>query len=266
MSGASDAPRVYRGSRKHILDWVESPKFVTQLREMLQPVAVNVPDQPAFVPIGYGNPTEAQLHNAELPFEVLHPVQAQLRDWWLAYPIGAKTPNWDLVVECEVEGRPGLVLVEAKANQAELKTDGKTEPDDPDTRSGENHRRIRSAIAAAQLGLAEAGAQTRIDVRSHYQLVNRIAFTWKLATLGIPTILVYLGFTGDTGIWDVGRPFSSHDEWRSVLLGHAAQVAPESLWDPRIGLDQAPMWMLIRSLPVREASAPSLLAARGNLR
>ena len=40
-----------------------------------------------------------------------------------------------------------------------------------------------------------------IDVRvcisheSHYQLANRLAFACKITSLGIPTVLVYLGFT-----------------------------------------------------------------------
>ena len=254
MTGHPARPR-FRGSRKHVLDWVESPQFAVELREMLQPVPVSLRDPIVSVPAGHRDPAEAQLYDPALPFGVLRPVQAQLREWWLEYPDGAKTPNWDLVVACEIEGTPGLILVEAKANVAELKLDGKSEPNSLESRSGRNHLRIRSAIAQARSGLEDAGVPMQIAVGTHYQLANRIAFTWKLATLGIPTVLVYLGFTGDSGISDVGLPLGGHRHWQEVLLEHAAPVVPEQFWGRRINVGNTSMWPLIRSLPVREVSA-----------
>ena len=255
MTGQPVRPH-FRGSRKHVLDWVESPQFGVELREMLQPVSVSIRDPIVVVPAGHCDPTEAQLHHPALPFKVLTPIQSQLREWWLEYPEGAKTPNWDLVVACEIEGTPGLILFEAKANVAELKLDGKSEPNSLESRSGRNHLRIRSAIAEARSGLEDAGVLTQIDVGTHYQLANRIAITWKLATLGIPTVLVYLGFTGDSGISDVGLPLSGHCHWQNVLLEHAAPVVPDWLWGRRIDVGKTSMWPLIRSLPVREISVP----------
>jgi hypothetical protein len=38
--------------------------------------------------------------------------------------------------------------------------------------------------------------------RCHYRFANRLAFAWKTASEGMPTILLYLGFTGDDGISD----------------------------------------------------------------
>ena len=64
---------------------------------------------------------------------------------------------------------------------------------------------IGAALAEACDGLAQLGIATRISRDSHYQLSNRLAFTWKLATLGVPTVLVYLGFIGDEGIRDAGE-------------------------------------------------------------
>jgi hypothetical protein len=31
---------------------------------------------------------------------------------------------------------------------------------------------------------------------SHYQLTNRFAWAWKLASMGVPVVLGYLGFQG----------------------------------------------------------------------
>ncbi len=49
-----------------------------------------------------------------------------LRKWWLVHERGANTPNWDIAAGCEIEGKTGVILVEAKANVPELKRTRKT--------------------------------------------------------------------------------------------------------------------------------------------
>ena len=35
--------------------------------------------------------------------------------WWLAVASNnTRTPNWDIVTTCTIEGKPGIVLIEAK--------------------------------------------------------------------------------------------------------------------------------------------------------
>jgi hypothetical protein len=51
----------------------------------------------------------------------LNPEQREaLTTWWLAVRERANTPNWDIVSTCQMVGRQGLVLVEAKAHAGEL--------------------------------------------------------------------------------------------------------------------------------------------------
>jgi hypothetical protein len=94
-----------------------------------------------------------------------------------------------------------------------------------------------------------------------YQLSNRLAFTWKLATLGIPVVLLYLGFTGDEGIRDVGEPLRDDEDWRHTFATHFSKVAPVGLLEQRFEIDGAPVWLLARSREVLEPS-PSLTGAR----
>ena len=83
-------------------------------------------------------------------------VRRHLLDWWLSVVPGANTPNWDLVSTCRVEGKEGLLLVEAKAYRRELPEKGKPEPS---TKNGwKNHEQIGSAIEQANAGL---GSVTR---------------------------------------------------------------------------------------------------------
>ena len=122
-------------------------------------------------------------------------LQRQLRDWWLASNKGANTPNWDLASTCHIDGRKGLLLVEAKAHAAELSTAGKRLRKHSSLNSHANHQRIAEAIQQANAGLRRAtGGSWNLSRDHHYQLSNRFAWAWKLATLGLPTVLVYLGF------------------------------------------------------------------------
>ena len=135
-------------------------------------------------------------------------VSRQLRSWWLAVTRGnPMTPSWDLGATCTVGDEKGLLLVEAKAYARELKAAGKEAPGSRN--GGKNHERIGAAIAEANEGLRLVnGRPWALSRDSHYQLPNRFAWAWKLASLGIPVVLVYLGFLNAVEMTDRGRPSS----------------------------------------------------------
>lgn len=245
---------MYRGSRKHILDWTEQSSFVVQLLDVISPVEACVTAKSSWMPRGYRFPDEARLETFGPYFLKDHAAWPELRNWWLCHERGANTPNWDLALGCEIEGRSGLVLVEAKAHKLELKTEGKTLESSASAKSQENHDHIAEAITEAREGLRDLGVGTRIDRDTHYQLSNRIAFVWKLASLGIPTILVYLGFYADSGISDVRPPFADDSDWRETFWNHAAQIVPKELFEHRLDMKKAAAWFLVRSRGVQEAS------------
>jgi len=243
----------YRGSRKHILDWCELPRFLPELLA-LAPTRARAGPESSWLPTGYRCPDEAVLDNfgpAVLPQIT---AWAALKAWWLRHSRGANTPNWDLALTCELDGEPGLLLIEAKAHAAELKVEGKTPVQANSRNSADNDEQIRGAIAEAAGQLAALGYPTHISADSHYQLSNRLAFTWKLASLGVPTVLIYLGFLGDTGLGGEFRPFFSHDEWKGVLTEHAHEIRAEGLLDTHFVVGDTPAWVLVRSRPVLEVS------------
>jgi hypothetical protein len=185
-----------------------------------------------------------------------HPAWKELENWWLAHKSGANTPNWDIAVACEIEGRPGLVLVEAKANWPELGTAGKQLTRDASVNSRANHERIGRALREACEGWRQIDERVDISCGSHYQLANRLAFTWKLGTLGIPVVLVYLGFTGDEGIRDAGQPFADDADWLRAFSEYARACIPMELLDVRHDLGAAPVWVTARDRAVIELSPP----------
>lgn len=118
--------RVYRGSRKHILDWTDLKEeaFLSSLNDLLRPTGAVVGLSDCWMPRGYDRPKEAKLHASYAAF-LSKALRRQLSDWWLVHKRGANVPNWDLVATCSIGGRRGLVLVEAKAHENELSPAGK---------------------------------------------------------------------------------------------------------------------------------------------
>ena len=208
-----------------------------------------VPASGHWMPQGPRKPNEAKL--GELPFLLSDDQRREITAWWLAHPAGANTPNWDIVSECVIDGRDGLMLVEAKAHRGELHCGGK--PDDPNasSRSKANHERIGDAITGANAGLASASHLDgwNISRDSHYQLANRFAWSWKLASLKIPVVLVYLGFLNANDMDKVsGNLFAAPEEWSECVLDHARGIVPELAWNQAIDVGGTPLYASIHSL------------------
>lgn len=246
---------MYRGSRKHVLDWTGRETFTEEFRELLGDLPVDFSGA-MFMPKGAEAPREARLEWFGPKWLPGHPAWAILRKWWLVYERGANTPNWDIAVGCHIEQRPGLVLVEAKANWPELSGSGKSAPLRDSTRSHANHERIGRAIDEARRAWRQYCEYVSISRDSYYQLSNRLAFTWKLATLGIPTVLVYLGFTADEGISDAGPHFRDASDWRRAFTQFTQGRLPERILERRLDFSEAPAWVLARSRPILEQSPP----------
>jgi hypothetical protein len=193
------------------------------LSELVRPFA-EVSRDDVWMPRGFLDPDEAMLGVAE---RFLNPeTRESLLAWWLAVARRPVTPNWDLVSTCRVGADLGLILVEAKAHAGELK---------PDDRCGatsqKNCEKIAAAIAEANAGLTEVAQGWNLSHKSHYQLSNRFAWAWKLATIGVPVVLVYLGFLNAAEMARSHDPmFTSADHWRQCVLDYSRGVVPESAW------------------------------------
>ena len=176
----------------------------------------------------------------------------QLRKWWLAVPKGANTPNWDIASTCAIRGQRGLLLVEAKAHSAELGESGSFSSGNPG-----NRERMRLAITEAAAGLqAATGGPWDLSPHSHYQLSNRFAWSWKLASLGIPVVLLYLGFLNAVDMADRGQVFDSAGQWERSLRDHSEGVVDNRCWGQWIDLNGVPLLPLIRGVdqPLRGPS------------
>ena len=166
----------------------------------------------------------------------------QLRDWWLCH--GGNTPVWDVASRCRINGKRGLILVEAKAHETEL-----TEPNNCNSKNPDNFQRIRKAISQANGHLQQkTEGDWDLSLCGHYQLSNRFAWSWKLASLGIPVVLVYLGFLNAC---DMDGPnttlFNSKTEWKRVLKNYCKDKIDNTCWGETLDVEGTPFTPLIRT-------------------
>ena len=177
------------------------------------------------------------------------PIQKQLRNWWLAAPEGANAPNWDIASTCTIRGEQGLLLVEAKAHVNELSSARKSSPNAPILNSLHNHDRIGKAIHEAAKGLGNTtGREWGLSRDHHYQLSNRFAWSWKLASLNIPVALVYLGFLNAQEMASEGPLLRTKTHWADVVKAHGRGVVKESCWEERLMIGRVPFIPLIREI------------------
>lgn len=243
-----------KGSRLGCLELtgMSKNKVVKAFAKMVDPYA-KIDEDDYWMPRGIWEPEEARLTepvpkpNPHLfPFIPRDADRCALTSWWLQIAKNANTPNWDIVSTCTIEGKDGIVLVEAKAHAGELSRSGKSFNDG--ISSKENHDQIGAAIVEANGKLNAILPGWVLSRDSHYQLCNRFAWAWKIASLGIPVVLVYLGFLNAE---EMGSGhFRSHGEWEQAVRDYAKGIVPSSAWGNRLMVNGTPFWPLIKSADV----------------
>ena len=243
--------RERRGSkpRCHLLTHGSADEVAVRLTSLVAPFA-HVSTGDRWMPQGFDEREEAQLHKAP---RLLDPViGTQLGEWWLALASRrARAPNFDIASTCTIDDRPGLLLVEAKAHDEELnkETAGRSLMADASDDRRASHEIIAAAIRSACSGLSQATSLPwRIGRDTHYQMSNRFAWSWKLTALGIPVVLVYLGFLKADEMIDRGQPFASHEDWEQLVKAHSQPLFPPEVWGRNWIVSGQPFIPLIGSI------------------
>ena len=235
-----------RGSRLRCLMLTAMPRkrVARALTNLVQPYGVVDATHDRWMPRGFLEPDEAKL--GETSGFLSEGQRKVVTTWWLKVTRNANTPNWDIVSTCTMEGQPGLILVEAKAYDKELKQNDKCNASNAD-----NLEQIGKAIREANAGLNTILPGWGLSQDSHYQLCNRFAWSWKIVTLGVPVFLVYLGFLNAEEMTDKGQPFQSARDWADPIRRHAHGIVPDRVWNTKLEINGTPMCPLIRAVDLR---------------
>jgi len=227
--------------RCHLLTYGTRQEIARRLSSLIEPWGEVLAEGSWWMPNGFADCEEAQLHTSEKIIPDLQEPNALL-NWWLAVPGATRTttPNWDIASTCLIHGRPGILLIEAKAHAAELRNEERGKPLGGEDGRGvsidsrRNHIRIGCCIQEAGLSLSE---ETRLPwVLSRdwcYQMSNRFAWAWKLAELGKPIILIYLGFLACEEMQDgTGQNLiAKNDDWERMVEAHSRPLFPREIWN-----------------------------------
>lgn len=215
-----------RGSkpRCHLITHGKRDEVAKRLTELITPWG-EVTASDCWMPQGFDFVDEAQLHQA--PSLLTQEQCDRLAGWWFAVKTGdgQNSPNWDIASTCRIGDRDGLLLVEAKAHHNELKET------DAGHGSGGNCDGIRHCVDDANLRLGQAtGLRWELSCEHHYQMSNRFTWASKLTEMGIPVILLYLGFLNADDMADRGKPFEAADAWENLVKEHSKPLFPGEIW------------------------------------
>jgi hypothetical protein len=250
-----------RGSAKHILDWIESDQCRHAFNAMIADGSASIHPNDKWQPLGKANKDACR--ELEIPaFCAKHfpdlPLNSGLKHWWLPPQADGRTrkgATWDLLSTCTIKGKKGLLLVEAKAHELELKYSGKTLRPTASIQSKLNHEHIRKNLNEVSDKLNHStGGGFALSIESHYQLANRLAWAWKLADCGVPVVLLYLGFIGDT--YFRSDYLRDADHWQRAMGAYMQGVVPKGLpGTPIAGQNGATFTLHVNSLPIIELSS-----------
>jgi hypothetical protein len=244
-----------RGSRKHVLDLIASPRFRIDLDSILARGGFRLADDPDPQPYGRVNADAWAEFEVEEYFGTPHRQLPDLPliadDWWIIQRANNnRRPGLDLIARLQSRRDDGfgILLVEAKAHVSEAKIrDAKTAPSSS-AESISNDARIRRRIKETSTALNRLGCGTTyLSTQDHYQLANRLAYSVHLASLGYGVVLLYLGFLGDTYFND---PLTDRNHWQRVMGGYQQGVVPQMLPEQPHTIGNGTLFMAVDSFQV----------------
>src|SRR5438309_7212152 len=96
-----------RGSRRHVLEWLDSPAFLADLNSLIASTGALVTPADSSKPLGTGDKArESEARLGSWGPKVLAGVDwDDVRRWWLVEQRRVNTPNWDFASTCTVGER-----------------------------------------------------------------------------------------------------------------------------------------------------------------
>jgi len=223
--------------------------ILTKLINQKNPNSINfqIPDEFEYYPKGLLDRKEIQLDKKEIHINGYLGCDKILNKWWLKTP-QATTPNWDILCTANIDGKPGFILVEAKAHYDELKENDSTD-------AGSNSPNLKKIMQAME-EINDAYGYS-LSWEHNYQMSNRVAWSLKLASEGFPVILIYLGFLNAKEIDTTNNSyiFNKPKQWRKIVQEHS-QAISFSDWEKQISAKknssvQTNFYPIIRSMDIQ---------------
>jgi hypothetical protein len=242
------AATVHNGSKRDVLLLLDSPGYVDAINELLVGAGTVVTETDVRRPLGQRDDREYELPEFCREYMAGRFDLRQIEEphWWIAKRGRfVRTPNFDLLSTATVCGAPGVLLVEAKAHHGELEIVGKRLKSNS---SPENHRKIGESIDLANQALNDITQGFTLSRDSYYQVSNRVSWGWRVAALGVPVTLLYLGFVQDP-YWPDDN-FRSPADWLNAARSYLGKVVPAGVIEQRMHVcSQSSLVITVGALP-----------------
>jgi len=235
----------FKGSQGAILELISYEDFFVQLKDIIGDNTIEFSDKEKYLPESIMSPKEAELKDF-LKNTEWENLTDPIINWWLdIIKPNTRTPNWDFISTCTINGKKGLLLVEAKAHSKEIK-----ENDRCGSKNESNQNKIETAINQAKDNINMNNSfSISISRDKCYQLSNRIAHAWWLASQGVPVILLYLGFLNCDEMKENGNIFKDDLEWQECFKNYSSKVGVNCLINESINCNKSEFKLICRSYP-----------------
>lgn len=232
-----------KGSQSAMIELINSDDFLDKLKEIVDDDSIEFSKNEKFKPISKEKPKEGELKDFLINTEWSE-LANNIGNWWLGIQkANLRTPNWDFISTCTINGKKGLLLIEAKAHWNELTNDHCS------SNSKNNREKIETAINQAKDDINNKNIvpPISISIDNYYQLSNRIAHSWWLASQGVPVILLYLGFLNCSDMQDNVKVFTSDLDWKNCFNQYSSKVGIDNLIGKSIDCNKSEFKLICRS-------------------
>jgi hypothetical protein len=239
-----------KGSKKAMSKLVKSIGFHNTINVLLKKDGLSITSNDIWIPNSV-SPTKEVGLSVFLRSNFDAQVATDSIKWWLYK--GSAAPKWDLISTCTINGKRGILLVEAKAHCTELEQEckGKALTHGASDNSKKNHEQIALAITEANTHITDEIAGIALSRDTCYQFSNRVAHAWWLANQGIPVALMYLGFLNVKDMSDKYKTFESHKEWEDCFAEHTKIVGADALVDKTINCGKSTFTLICDSIEIK---------------
>ena len=241
----------FTGSRKKILDLIESPTYLKDINAMIKSAKAKVESTDKFLPLSKNKPKKPNLNNF-LAANYSKEMSAEFLNWWLKHPgPSAITPMFDIISTCTIDGKKGILLVEGRVNTGELfynsikKILSNLHTDNVMA----NQVSVENAINEANTSISKTVKDIKLSTENCYQLSSRITEAWWLASKGIPVVLLYVGFLNYEKLsYKTHKIFTTDAEWQDLFKKHTEKVGVDKLLEKSVNCGAASFTTIVRSI------------------
>ena len=217
-------------SRKLILKFVSSKNYLFTINSLIKKVNASITKEDIRMPNPPFDSNEAD-DNAIAKLLCLYCGADTDSIWWRNILRSYSSQSWDFISTCTIDGKKGILLVEAKAKKGEMKLIARKKKNYD---FSQPNKELNELIPGVELSNEKCP-----------QLSNHIAHAWAMSKQDMPVILLYLGFCYSHGRCAFKTPL----EYKASFKKHVRSIGADKLLDLKIADERTSFTFLCEAIP-----------------